>query len=66
MLIEAGIESRSYKRKKCVCKQKIEEMFAMLRTVIKYKNLLQVDENGNRVEKHMTGRISIFQKSASK
>lgn len=37
--------------------QKIEEIFAMLRIMIKYKNLLQVDKKDNPVEKYTTRRI---------
>lgn len=46
----------------------LEEIFALLKTMIKYKNFLQIDRKNNPVEKYVTRRtrISISQKSMSK
>ena len=45
-------------KKGCVCMQKIdlEEIFAVLRTTMKYKNFLQIDKKNNPVEKYVTRR----------
>lgn len=34
----------------------LEEIFALLRTMIKYKNFLQIDRKNNPVEKYVTRR----------
>lgn len=59
------MESKSCKRSVYMQKADLEEMFLVLRTMIKYKNLLHVDKKYNPIEKYVTRRtwISISQMS---